>query len=134
MPTWYNTIRPIDTELTVAAAVDTVARFPIGNFVNLLLNILQTNSYCLSFLLAIALFPEVQKKAQAELDKVIGPGRLPELEDLDKLVYVRAVVMETLRWIPVLPLGIPHALDADDVYEGYHLPNGAIVIAVSNIP
>lgn len=79
----------------------------------------------------MALYPDVQKKAQAELDKVIGPTRLPEYEDLEHLTYVRAVTKETLRWMPVLPFGVPHALTEDDIYEGYHLPKGAAVIPVS---
>ena len=91
----------------------------------------QTSSYASSFLLAMALYPNVQKKAQAEVDNVIGSTRLPEFEDLEHLAYVRAVIKETLRWMPVLPFGVPHALTEDDVYKGYHLPKGATVIPVS---
>ncbi|THH29812.1 hypothetical protein EUX98_g4360 [Antrodiella citrinella] len=87
-----------------------------------------TTSSCESFLLAIALFPEVQMKAQSELDRVIGPHRLPEFDDLENLPYVRAVVMETIRWIPVSPSGIPHVVVADDLYDGYHIPKGTAAI------
>ncbi|THH33282.1 hypothetical protein EUX98_g930 [Antrodiella citrinella] len=59
-----------------------------------------TNSSCESFLLAMALFPEVQKRAQAELDRVVGPHRLPDFDDFDNLPYIRAMVMETSRWLP----------------------------------
>ena len=54
----------------------------------------------------MALYPEVQKKAQEELDNVIGNDRLPEFSDRDSLPYINAVVKELLRWNPVLPLGI----------------------------
>jgi cytochrome P450 len=53
----------------------------------------------------MAMFPEVQKKAQAELDAVIGRERLPDFNDYDSLPYINAVVKETLRWQPVLPVG-----------------------------
>ena len=57
----------------------------------------------------MALYPEVQAKAQVELDRIVGQRRLPEFDDLANLVYVRAVIMETLRWMPVTPLGFPHS-------------------------
>lgn len=91
----------------------------------------QTTSAIDTFLLAMALFPEVQKKAQAELDRVVGLDRLPDFSDLDQLPYVRAIAMETLRWMPALPFGVPHNLASDDMYKGYHIPKGALVVAVS---
>lgn len=51
------------------------------------------------------LFPEVQKKAQAEIDAVVGTGRLPIINDRDALPYVSSVVKEVLRWRPVVPMG-----------------------------
>ncbi|TCD66655.1 hypothetical protein EIP91_001073 [Steccherinum ochraceum] len=81
-----------------------------------------------SFVLAMALFPQVQRRAQAELDRVVGSGRLPTWTDFDNLPYIRATVMETMRWMPVSPFGVPHALDADDNYKGYHIPKGAWVV------
>ncbi len=50
-------------------------------------------------------FPDVQRKAQAELDAVIGPDRIPTLEDRERLPYLNAVYLEILRWIPVAPMG-----------------------------
>ena len=55
--------------------------------------------------LAMALYPEVQKKAQAEIDTVIGPNRLPDFGDRPSLPYINAVVKEALRWHLVAPLG-----------------------------
>ena len=82
------------------------------------------------FLLVMARSPEVQRRAQAELDRIIGPTRLPEFEDLDSLPYVRAVVLETLRWRPVGPFAIPHASVAEDMYDSYHIPKGTMMIPV----
>ena len=56
-------------------------------------------------LLAIVAFPEVQKKAQAELDEVVGRHRLPTFADYERLPYIRAICKESLRWKTVDPLG-----------------------------
>ncbi|KIJ68050.1 hypothetical protein HYDPIDRAFT_83068 [Hydnomerulius pinastri MD-312] len=90
-----------------------------------------TFSTLLIFILAMVLYPEAQAKAQAEIDSVIGHNltRLPDWEDRPSLPYVGALIKETLRWHPVVPLGIPHATVDDDVYEGYHIPKGATVLA-----
>jgi len=51
------------------------------------------------------LFPEVQEKAQAEIDSVVGKDRLPTFDDRDALPYIEAIICETLRWNPPVPLG-----------------------------
>ncbi|KAF9237544.1 cytochrome P450 [Melanogaster broomeanus] len=81
-----------------------------------------------AFFLAMALFPEVQRTAQAEIDLVVGQNRLPTLRDRAQLPYVGAVLKEVFRWFPVAPLGVPHAATEDDFYEGYFIPKGAHVI------
>ena len=58
----------------------------------------------LTGLIALALFPEKQRKAQAEIDSVIGSARLPLMQDRGSLPYVGAVIQETMRWHPVGPL------------------------------
>ncbi|KAH9917357.1 cytochrome P450 [Amylocystis lapponica] len=81
-----------------------------------------------SFFLAMLRYPEVQRKAQEEIDRIVGPDRLPEFSDEKLLPYVTAVVKEVLRWQPVTPLGIPHKLSEADQYKGYHFPAGSIVV------
>lgn len=76
----------------------------------------------------MALYPEVQKMAQDEIDRVIGPGRLPTAADRDRLPYVNAMVREVFRWHPVVPMGIPHMSTADDIYEGYYIPKGSLIM------
>jgi len=49
--------------------------------------------------------PSVQKKAQEELDLVIGASRLPKIEDRAQLPYLRAIVAEVYRFCPSIPLG-----------------------------
>ncbi|KAI6039873.1 cytochrome P450 [Pisolithus marmoratus] len=81
-----------------------------------------------SFILAMLLYPEVQAKAQTEIDRVIGAEKLPSFDDRSSLPYIDAILHELLRWSPVTPLGIPHATTTDDVYDGYCIPKGALVI------
>ncbi|KAH7883314.1 cytochrome P450 [Phlebopus sp. FC_14] len=82
-----------------------------------------------SFVLAMVLYPEVQKRAQAEIDKVVGRDRLPNFDDRSSLPYVEAVLKEILRFYPVAPLGIPHATTTDDVFDGYFIPKGSTIVA-----
>ncbi|KAF8557325.1 cytochrome P450 [Imleria badia] len=87
-----------------------------------------TSSTLMCFTLAMVKNPRVWKRAQAEIDAVLGTDRLPEYEDRPSLPYVDAILRETLRWKPVAPLGVPHAVTSDDVYKGYHIPSGATII------
>lgn len=45
--------------------------------------------------------------------------------------YINALLKETIRWTGIAPLGNPHATTADDVYNGYFIPKGTIVIGNS---
>jgi cytochrome P450 len=92
----------------------------------------------------MALYPEVQKTAQAEIDTVVGSDRLPDFQDRPSLPYINAIVKELTRWNSVTPLGrylfiivttiltssagIPHMSAKDDEYNGYHIPKGTILI------
>lgn len=76
----------------------------------------------------MVLYPEVQKKAQLELDNLCGTKRLPNIDDWDSLPYIRACVKEALRWMPTAILGMPHAVIQDDEYMGYKIPKGAGVM------
>ncbi|KIK45782.1 hypothetical protein CY34DRAFT_77296 [Suillus luteus UH-Slu-Lm8-n1] len=87
-----------------------------------------TVSAIYSFFLAMTLFPDVQKRAQAEIDAVVGPGRLPSFADRDSLPYTEALVKEVLRWNVVLPTGFPHCVAEDDIHDGYYIPKGSIVL------
>ncbi|KAL1841486.1 hypothetical protein VTK73DRAFT_3467 [Phialemonium thermophilum] len=71
--------------------------------------------------------PDAQRKAQEEVDRVVGRDRLPDWDDIPHLDYVHLVLQETYRMNPLSPLGIPHASVADDVYEGMLIPKGTIV-------
>ncbi|KIJ07390.1 hypothetical protein PAXINDRAFT_121055 [Paxillus involutus ATCC 200175] len=81
-----------------------------------------------SFCLAMLQNLDVQKRAQAEIDEVVGLDRLPNFDDRPHLPYVEAVLRETLRLYPVVPLAVAHATVSDDVFEGYFIPKGSTVV------
>ena len=78
--------------------------------------------------LGVSLHPEVLRKAYAELDAVVGPHRMPNFDDRDSLVYVSAIIKESMRWHSALPVGLPHANVADDEFRGYFIPAGTMLI------
>ncbi|KAJ7707838.1 cytochrome P450 [Mycena metata] len=99
-----------------------------------------TPSALTSFILAMALNPEVQDRAQREIDSLLStsnssqgsvpiPTRLPTFEDKGDLPYVSAIVKEVWRWNPSVPLGLPHVVTQEDHYRGYTIEKGSIVWA-----
>ncbi|EUC60774.1 cytochrome P450 family protein [Rhizoctonia solani AG-3 Rhs1AP] len=77
---------------------------------------------------AMLRYPDVQARAQREIDTAVGDQRLPRMEDYDQLPYVARIIKEVLRWRPVAPLGVAHANSQDDIYRGYRVPKRAIVV------
>ncbi|PPJ61376.1 hypothetical protein CBER1_09443 [Cercospora berteroae] len=78
-----------------------------------------------AFFTAMCHYPSWQGKVVEELDRVCG-NRPPEMSDMPNLPRLRATVKEIVRWRQATPLGVPHVVMEDDVYEGYHIPKGAI--------
>ena len=74
-------------------------------------------------------YPEIQRRAQDELDAVVGRFRPPTFADAPNLPYIQAMVKESLRWRAALPLGIPHITTEDDWYEGMFIPKGTMCLA-----
>ncbi|KAJ3530202.1 hypothetical protein NM688_g7744 [Phlebia brevispora] len=77
---------------------------------------------------ALAEFPEIQKRAQKELEAVVGHARVPTFSDRPHLPYIDAIIREALRFHPMAPLGIPHVTTKDSVYNGYFIPVGTICL------
>ncbi|KAG8215093.1 cytochrome P450 [Butyriboletus roseoflavus] len=80
-----------------------------------------------TFLLTMFMFPEKQKRAQEELDRVVGPDRLPAFEDRPTLPYIEAIISECFRWHPTSPAGVAHYTTEDDIFEDYYIPKGSLV-------
>lgn len=71
---------------------------------------------------AMQLYPDVQRKAQEEISRVIGPDRLPAIADRESLPYINAIITEAHRWHPAIALGLAHRTTKDEVYKGYFIP------------
>jgi cytochrome P450 len=67
----------------------------------------QVSSTITTFVLLMALYPDVQEKARAELDACVGRNRLPNETDFGRpdMPYITAMIKETHRWAPAAPLG-----------------------------
>lgn len=76
----------------------------------------------------MALNPHVVKKAQDELDRVVGSERLPDFSDQDNLPYISAIVKEVLRWGCTVPIGVPKCVAESHTYNGRFIPMGATVV------
>ncbi|KAI0036382.1 cytochrome P450 [Vararia minispora EC-137] len=81
-----------------------------------------------AYIIASCLYPEVQERFHAELDRVVGTDRLPTLDDRARLPYAEAVCKEALRWVPTIPLAFPHLASQEGVYNQYRIPKGSLVI------
>ncbi|OSD03862.1 cytochrome P450 [Trametes coccinea BRFM310] len=87
-----------------------------------------TRGALIVFMLAMTRNPDVLRKAQEEIDSVVGHDRLPDFSDRGSLPYLDAMLEELYRWNPPLPLAIPHRSMAEDEYCGYTIPEGCLVM------
>ncbi|EED80655.1 predicted protein [Postia placenta Mad-698-R] len=76
----------------------------------------------------IPAYPDIQLKAQAELDRVVGRDRLPTIEDEANLPFCHAIIKEVERCHNPFWLGTPHVASEDSAYEGYYIPKDTVVI------
>ncbi|CAE7214750.1 unnamed protein product [Rhizoctonia solani] len=84
----------------------------------------------LSFLVAMQMYPEVQSRARKEVITTIDPiTRQPFAAEIVNLPYLRNILKEVMRWLPALPLGIPHATREEDEYRGYYVPAQSIIVS-----
>jgi hypothetical protein len=68
-------------------------------------DLIQTVTTITILFLALVIYPEVQKRAQAELDDVVGRDRLPTFDDRPRLPYIEAICREVERWHVITPMG-----------------------------
>ncbi|KAF6317067.1 cytochrome P450 family 2 subfamily E member 1 [Rhinolophus ferrumequinum] len=79
-------------------------------------------------LLILMKYPDVAEKLHEEIDRVIGPSRLPAIKDRLEMPYMDAVVHEIMRFINLVPLNVYHKATRDTVFRGYEIPKGTIII------
>lgn len=103
-----------------------------------------------NFVALMLLHPEVQTRAQEEIDALLNGSRLPGLNEYvqlhlvrrkpgdqvlylvfskDSLPYVDALVQEVHRWEPISPLSVPHRVMEDDNYKGMFIPKGTTILS-----
>ncbi|KAG8719598.1 hypothetical protein FRC08_002464 [Ceratobasidium sp. 394] len=86
-----------------------------------------TSSFLATFVLVMALYPELAAHAQREIDTVVPQDRLPFIEDRELLPYVDAFIQEVMRFHPPVPLGLPHRTTEDVKYGNYQIPAGTTI-------
>ncbi|CAL1707421.1 unnamed protein product [Somion occarium] len=79
------------------------------------------------FLVFMLAHPDVKFRAQKDIDDVIGDNRSPNLEDIDDLPYIKAIINEVHRCRPVAPTAIPHAATKDERIGGFFIPKGSAI-------
>ncbi|KLO16115.1 cytochrome P450 [Schizopora paradoxa] len=87
-----------------------------------------TAATALTFVVLMAMHPDKQRKAQAEIDSVTEGLRLPTLADRARMPYVMAIMNEVARWHAVVPLGLARQTKVTDNYNGYYIPEDTIVL------
>jgi cytochrome P450 len=110
-----------------------------------------TASYLQNFVISLLQSPESQRKAQKEIDSIVGGDRFPVLADFEQLPYIKALVKEVrlilmnvlcntcvcrinshstnqvFRFRPIFPVGLPHVTTEDIACKGYHIPRDSII-------
>ncbi|XP_041508894.1 cytochrome P450 2J4-like isoform X2 [Microtus oregoni] len=79
-------------------------------------------------LLYMAVYPDVQEKVQAEIDRVIGQNRQASLADRESMPYTNAVVHEVQRMGNIIPLNVPREVSKDTSLNGFHFPKGTMLL------
>ncbi len=89
----------------------------------------ETTANCLAWVwYLLSQCPDVEARLHGEIEQVLG-GRLPTLADVARLEYARAVIQETLRLYPPIPV-LPREATQDEVFEGQRIPKGSLVLVV----
>ncbi|KAH8093927.1 cytochrome P450 [Cristinia sonorae] len=87
-----------------------------------------TSVFMETFISLMVQYPEVQKRAQEEIDAVVGNSRSPIYADFESLPYLQAVIKEVHRFHPTAPVTIPHVATADERVGDYTIPKDSLIL------
>ncbi|XP_018426075.1 PREDICTED: cytochrome P450 2K4-like [Nanorana parkeri] len=91
---------------------------------------METTSTTLRWALLLMIeYPDIQKKVQDEIDKVIGTAQ-STLEHRKQMPYTNAVIHEIQRYGDIVPGSLPHETSQDVTFRGFFIPKGTTVIPV----
>ncbi|XP_027708573.1 cytochrome P450 2J2-like [Vombatus ursinus] len=79
-------------------------------------------------LLYMALYPEIQGKIQAEIDRVVGQSRQPTMADKENMPYTNAAIHEVQRMGNIIPFNVPRVATVDTTVAGYYVPKGTMMM------
>ncbi|KAJ2913751.1 hypothetical protein MD484_g6663, partial [Candolleomyces efflorescens] len=111
----------VDAESQKEIIRDTAAMFYIAGTDTIVAAIL-------SWIWRMLKHPRILARVHAELDQVLN-GRLPQFDDQDRLPYLMATLMESMRIAPPAPIGAPHLNTEDDVFGDYFIPKASVIVA-----
>ncbi|OXA39192.1 Methyl farnesoate epoxidase [Folsomia candida] len=79
--------------------------------------------------LFLTLNPKVQQRCQAEIDAVVPRHLVPTLDDIEKMPYFQATILETHRLGNIVPIPIPRVAPTNWTLRGYTIPKDTIIIS-----
>ena len=90
------------------------------------LGMMTSQGTLMGIILILLHYPDVQRKLQAECDKILARGRHPTLADRKDMPYTQATLTEALRFLTTLPIAVPHMAAENTTVGGYDIPAGTI--------
>ncbi|GIX68767.1 vitamin D 25-hydroxylase [Caerostris extrusa] len=87
-----------------------------------------SRTFLIWLFIAMALYPDIQKKVQKEVDTVLGKDGKMMWSERSKVPFLYATMLETHRWKTVTPLGVIHSVSEDTVICGYDIPKGTNIL------
>jgi cytochrome P450 len=74
------------------------------------------------------MYPEAQRRGREEIYRLLGSSRLPTFGDRENLPYIDAILKESMRWHPAIPIGGGRIMTRDEILDGYVLKKGTTVV------
>ncbi|XP_048239862.1 cytochrome P450 2J3-like [Haliotis rufescens] len=123
-------LREIDKQLTVNAENTTFSdEMLVCIIVEFFVAGTETTATTLRWaLLYLILHPDIQEKAQLELDQVFEKEQQPSMSDRRCLPFMEALIMEVQRLADVVPFSVPHAPPQTTQFRGFTIPENTMLL------